>query len=96
MKKPGNELEQPELKGQPNEVLKMQAPDPHPPPSTLLDAHSNLLVELATTRELIVGRLDQMSARISNLEVKTDAIFDEIQEIRVFVHFIPTTRPPSS
>ena len=41
--------------------------------------------------ELIVGWLDQMSARISNLEVKTNTMFDEIQEIWIVVHAIPTT-----
>ena len=62
----------------------------------MLDAHSILLVELASTRELIVGRLDQMSVRISNLEVMIDATFNEIQEIRVVVLAISTTQPPSS
>ena len=59
----------------------MQAQDPLPPPLVAPDAQPILLTMWASMRDLINSRLDQMDERLNNLEVKTDAMFDENQEI---------------
>ena len=59
-------------------ALEAQAHDLSPPTAAPY-AQPMLLVKLTRMREMIVGLLDHIDERLGHLEVKIDAMFNEIQ-----------------